>query len=196
MRSLEAFAEAFKKLLPSGIAWNWKGDIHSSFHKLIKGLASEFWQVDADADAISYDMLPQNTAVMLEDWEYIAGLPGPCADLASTTSGRRNQLLAKLRMQGGATKKYMIARAADAGYDIDIQEYRAFNCEENCEEPLSADEDWEFVFYVMGQEYPLTNMTCIDACTSPLREWGVDRLQCLILTIRPAHLWPVFQYTA
>lgn len=179
MRPLSAYVSAFKHLLPSGLAWNWKGDESSPFTAFVKGLSAEFQQIDNDADAMYRDMLPQYTSALLEDWEMIAGLPGPCMALASSTDGRRAALLAKLRMRGGSTLQYMIDRAADMGYTITIEENYGGS---------------PFEFQVNGPLYPVTSMSCTDACTSPLRDWQTDRLTCLISTIRPAHLSPVFAY--
>lgn len=73
----DQYARQLDALLPRGRAWSRDPDL--LMRSLTLGLADEFARVDARADKLISEILPNTTLEMLQDWERVAGLPDTCA---------------------------------------------------------------------------------------------------------------------
>ncbi len=69
---------------------------------------------------------PRRTYELLPEWERALGLPDPCVPVVQTLPERRQALVNKLTIQGGQSRAFFIATAANLGYRIAITEYRPF----------------------------------------------------------------------
>jgi uncharacterized protein YmfQ (DUF2313 family) len=92
-------------------------------------------------------MDPRSTTELIADWERIAGLPDPCANVAPTTlEGRRAAVVARIiaRGAGGPSVPFLIDVIVALGYARDgiiIRRFAhpAFTCESACVDEAAED---------------------------------------------------------
>jgi uncharacterized protein YmfQ (DUF2313 family) len=121
----DSYRVQLQALLPRGDAWPRRAD--STLGKFLAALAEEMARLDARSEQLLSEALPGSSLELLSDWERLVGLPDACsAELATTLSERRQNVVSKLTMQGGCSRAWVIAFAAKLGYSIEIDEFRPF----------------------------------------------------------------------
>ena len=121
----DAYRAQLQALLPPGDAWPRRSD--SILTKLLGAFSEEFARVDARGEQLLTEALPGAALELLPDWERVVGLPDPCsAELATTISERRQNVVSRLTQRGWCCRAYFIAFAAGLGYAIEIDEFRPF----------------------------------------------------------------------
>lgn len=164
-------------------------------------LAAEGAALDAAdhaSDGILREAGPRTTSELLADWERVAGLPDPCvvaSGAEQTVEQRRAALVAKLISLGGQSRQYYIDLAAALGYPgATIDEFRPFNCNDDCNDALWSQAD-RFAWKInLPSDGGVFLMNCNSPCDSPLGAWGDDAIECRIQRLKPAHTTALVAY--
>lgn len=190
----DQYREQLKALLPPGRAF--PRERGTTLDALLDAMAQELARIDARAERLAAEAVPEFTAEMLSDWERVAGLPDNCSGLlAETQQGRRNDLVSKLVAQGGQSPAYFIELAAALGFEITIEEFRPFRAGwSQAGEPLTNG-DWIFTWRVRAPEVTVIPFRAgQSAAGEPLAAWGNEGLECRIRKYAPAHTHVIFAY--
>jgi len=183
-----------KNLLPTGIAWNY--DEGSNTDLLIKALESELERSEHAGVDMFYNILPNSTTSLLEDWERVCGLPNDCTQFVEFNADeRRENVVAKLNETGGQSRAYYLNIAEKLGYeDAEIVEYDPMRVGDPITDAIH-DEDWLFVWDVVNTGIKIIEAK-VGASTvgDPLRRWGNEALECAITRTAPAHTLVRFIY--
>lgn len=189
----ESYLQQLQALLLQGKAWT--REVGTVLTNLLSGVAKEFARIDTRAEDLLNEADPRTTTELLEDWERVAALPDPCITVDQSIAQRRVALVSKLTMQGGQSRPYFIAMAADLGYaDATVDEFRPLNCNDDCNDALWSQGDrfvWQLNLPSDGATY-IAN--CNDNCITPLQAWGDEVIECRINKFKPAHTTAIFAY--
>ena len=193
--SVRKYAQLLKNLLPRGVIW--RTEEGSVLERFLSALAEEFARFESRAMSLIAESDPRSALELLADWERIAGLPDKCsAGRATTVQERRDAVVAKLTMMGGASPAFFIALARQYGYEIDIEEFAPFICGLNeCGDQLYS-ESSVYVWRVSVPGPRFTPFVCgASECGDLLGKitWAED-LECKFTTIKPAHTKLTFSY--
>jgi uncharacterized protein YmfQ (DUF2313 family) len=192
----DAYSQQLIGLLPTGQAWNTEPD--SNMMALLDVIASELAFINGRADGVIQEMLPSTTSLLLEDWEYAAGLPDSCSILADTRQERIAALVSKITRIGGQSRQFFTDLATQLGYEIEIDELRPFMCGiSHCgEDHLSEGDDVRFVWIVTVLEAKLLYLRCgestLDQYLLDFRQ--ADDLACIFQKLKPAHTELIIGY--
>ncbi|MEI8607802.1 DUF2313 domain-containing protein [Enterovibrio sp. Hal110] len=72
-QSTEAWLDVLQQLMPQGLAW--PRDDEANQTKLLRALAKQLADIDAQADALQQEMTPANARELLDEYEQYLGLP-------------------------------------------------------------------------------------------------------------------------
>ena len=89
-----AHGEALERLRPPGLVWT--SDASSVSRQLYTALGAELARVTGRAADLVREADPRTSVELLEDWERVLGLPGPCGTLEPTVVLRQFAVHAKL----------------------------------------------------------------------------------------------------
>lgn len=183
--------------MPRGdVAWPIEEDAQDT--RLLAGLAVEFARIDARVETLITESDPRSAHELLPAWEHLLGLPDKCnKGLTTTIPERREAVVAKLTMMGGASKAFFIALAASLGYDIIIDEFRPFICGlSRCGDRLNGPASVRHVWRVRVSGPRFTPFRSgISQCGDRLGKiTRADDLECKLFTIKPAHTHLIFNY--
>lgn len=183
---LDDYRQQLIALLPQGEAWRFEPD--SILWNFIDGLAQEFARVDARAEAMIAESLPDKTYEMLTEWEQVAGLPDLCTGSKEGTLERRRALVAKLTASGGQSIPYFLSVINGLGYTgATIDEPEPMTCNDDCAGYL-WDDDSIFCWIVnIPADLSVEYMTCNDDCQSFLTIYVIGTLECVLNRIKPSH---------
>jgi uncharacterized protein YmfQ (DUF2313 family) len=172
--SQDSYNKLIVKLLPQGQAW--RGD---NLKTLIQAFALEIKRMESKIEQVFAEAIPSSSIGCLSDWETICGLPDAGTSLASTTTGRQNNVIARLVATGGQSAAYFEQIGASLGYEVTITDaFRPFRVGNAVGNALYSTA-WMFVF-----EVNVTNVSTADvifenivnkykpAHTTVLFEWG------------------------
>ncbi len=121
----DAYRAQLQALLPLGDVW--PRSPNATLTRLLAALAAELSRVDGRAEQLLTEAMPAASLELLTDWERIVGLPDACsAELATTITERRQNVVSKLTQRGGCSRAWFIEFAAGLGYTIEIDEFRPF----------------------------------------------------------------------
>lgn len=186
------YARQFKKLLPIGLIW--PKDESTLQNKLYNGLSQEFARVDVRTYKLLDELDPRTTDELLQDWERACGLPDDCTDLQATVPERRQAVVDKCNAVGGQHNRYYIDLVRQYGYVITIEEFKASKCGQKFGKPMTAS-TWIWWFRVHApQETVHVFKTGQSKLGEKFRNWGNQRLECLIRRYKPAHMNVLFSY--
>jgi len=188
----EQYLAQLQALLPPGAAW--PRESGAVLTDLLLALADELARVDARGEDLTNEANPQATFELLGDWERVAGLPDPCVGVTQVTSQRRAALIARLRTIGGQSAAYYIGVAADLGYPITITEFRAHNCDDDCEYPLYGAE-WNYAWQVNAPTATAGDFSVEDSVDDDLGFSGNLTLMCTLDRLRPAHTKVLYNFS-
>ena len=194
--SSEQYVELLKNLLPRGKAWP-KG-VNTTFHKMLHAFAAEMERFDI---RLSHDLVdeadPNTTLELLSDWERIAGIPDdPNTPLADTIELRRRDVLRKITLQGGQSRKFYIDLAAIMGFTITITEYREFKAGLARAGDRVSNGLWVFAWTVNASTHTVTWFRAgKNVAGEALAIWGNGAFERAISRSAPAHTLVDFNYT-
>lgn len=143
---MASYKELLKLLLPHGVY----SDSDDSTHG--KDLSAHGGGLDAcqgDADALVGEIFPDATSALLDDWERVYGLE----QLDKPTFQRLQNLLSMINARGGLSRAHIQAALRPfAGYDVGIDEFMVFRCDDpRCltdSGMYAMEEDQVFKFFV------------------------------------------------
>lgn len=191
LNSREDYGRLLLQLLPQGFAWT--KDPGSILEALLTGLGDGLAEVERRGCDLLEELDPRATEELLEDWERNFGLPSKCTGRLETLELRRQAILFRLTAIGGQSPAYLVAVAAQLGFEITIEEHWPSTCEGLCTDPLNGP-DWIHVFTVHARPDVAQESTCEGLCTEPLRVWNNAVLECAIAEVKPAHTVVHFAY--
>jgi uncharacterized protein YmfQ (DUF2313 family) len=192
-RPAEAYAAHLASLLPRGDLWERGAD--PTMDKLLLWMGRELARIDQRIVDLLREADPREAVEMLPDWEAEVGLPDPCSGPAATLSGRRAEVLQRLRMQGGASRPYFIALADTLGYPgATITEFRPFTARSACTHSVTAPAWWWTWRLNIAAAFTIRRFTARSACDEPIRAWGDAALECIVRRLKPAHTHVLFSY--
>lgn len=193
MATTEDYKRALQGLLPSGQIW--PRDHEAWLSKLLESWAAGFARLDKRIDQLSDELDPRTTFELLENFEYICGLPGECAGLMSTLEERRQAVHAKLTGKGAQTPAYYIKIAKTLGYDVTIHEYTPFCAGWSCAGDPANSEQWSHVWQINAPETTIKYFRANSGqADTRLAIWGNALLECTIKALIPAHTIVLFAY--
>ncbi|MGE0333103.1 MAG: YmfQ family protein [Ramlibacter sp.] len=120
---------------------------------------------------------PHFADVTLADWERVLGLPDCCTTTAQTVEERVAAVVEKWLMRGRLDRAYYVAMMARRGVAITIDELGNHKWRVNA--PMFNYKEFLAGAAVAGD---------------PLRDWGLEPMECRITRLKPAHTLAVFGY--
>ena len=130
----------------------------------------------------------------LADYERVYGLPDECTPAGAPLETRLRQLAVALRERRGISRTYYYWLAAVLGYDIHIEEYRAFVSGDLCGTPLYG-EDWQYAWIIRASDVGVRRfMAGRSSAGEPLQAWGNELFECVFRRLAPAHTIVHFAY--
>ncbi len=106
-RTLEEQANSLASYLPTGRVWGSKNISGTVMRALLEGLSGELIRNAALIEEFRQEILPDETILMLDEWERAVGIPDKCFTGRGTDDERRNDVLAKLASLGVQTAEDM-----------------------------------------------------------------------------------------
>lgn len=194
------YASQIAALLPSGAAWDFADD--GIFAALISALADEMDRIDGRICDLVREADPRTALELLPDWERMAGLPDECFGAADSIAERQIAAAQKITGQGGQSRPFFIALAAQLGYVVEIEEFAPFTAGCRAGEDLNS-EDWRFVWRmnilppeadIPAEQFLLSQFTAGSAAGERLRGFGALDLECIIRRAAHAHIIVLFSY--
>lgn len=170
------YVDQLQQLLPPGIAWPRNRD--AVLTQLLQALADGLARADASATTLLTEADPRRTLDLLPEWEQSAGLPDPCVKDPQTLEQRRQALVTRLTATGGASASYFESIAASLGYHSAVEDVATHVWR------INTVEDVGVTYARAGQA----------VAGDPIRDWGLDRLECVINRLKPAHTRCLFAY--
>ncbi|MGV2980687.1 hypothetical protein ACERNI_10825 [Camelimonas sp. ID_303_24] len=161
----------------------------------------KLWAVVADAVAGAYATLTRAVGAAfpsaadeggIASWEYDYGLPDPCLGQTPGLEARRQAVRGALVSADDASIQAMVCAAAAIGYDIQIEEWDAFECGwTGFGEAGFGSPDLAFEFLVIAPNLPLTWIAFgeIGFGNEGFGSFPPDGLVCLIQHIKHSHTW-------
>jgi uncharacterized protein YmfQ (DUF2313 family) len=188
------FTSALLGLLPRGRVW--PKDLSSTQAQAVSCFAPTFQRLSDAGLGLLTDMFPSTTVNFLTEWEQTLGLPDPCAGMAPTFQGRRNQVVARFTNTGGQSIQFFVAYALGLGYAVTVTQYAPFRCgQSTCGQQLGG-VDWFFTWAINCQ-LNTVNYFRVGQSTAgePLSSWGNAVLECELSEAKPAHTILQFHYS-
>jgi uncharacterized protein YmfQ (DUF2313 family) len=190
--STQDYLQQLRGLLPKGPAWS--RDPTSLLSRILTALAEELSRIDVRIENLIDEADPRTTLELISDWEALCGLPDGCTGPLSGLAARRAAVVGRLTTIGGQSAAYYVELAQNLGYEITVTEEDVHTCMSDCMDPVNS-EEWRFVWNVNVAESETPRvLTCMDECTTPLRVWGNELLECAINRLKPAHTFVRFIY--
>ena len=200
MANSQEYLGVLYNLLPQGPAWP-REDDGSLTSDILKLIAGELANADTQIGEIFYERDPASTVTMLDTWLDEWGLPDECMTAIGETQFPQDKLqqalVAKVKSWGLPFKEAAAVIGQVFGFDVTVTAPEYYTVMSPVDH-LMYDKDWTFTVFVETHsaelivEYFAVNWT-VD---QPLARWGDRVYECMIRKIVPAHLIPIFQYTA
>jgi len=148
----------------------------------------------ARAEQLLLEMFPDNTRMLLPDWERVCGLT-PGAD--DPQQLRRDRVIRKLREIGGLSIPYFTLLAQSMGYTITVEELYPFMAGwGRAGDPLYVEESW-WIWRVNISGQALYYLTAGQSAAGERILWWppVTELENILNDLKPAHTYIVFDYS-
>lgn len=187
------YREQLRALLPPGRALNDEGT--GVLTLLLGGLAQEFARVDASADMLIDESIPDSTLNLLPDWERVCALPDNCTPTGQTIDQRRNAVIARLLGNGTPSIPYLTQMAAQIGYLVTIVQRHARR-HGALMGTVYGLTDWQFVWEVHAPLNTVTHRAYGGSTMgTPYATWQNNVLECVMRQHAPAHTIVNFIYS-
>jgi uncharacterized protein YmfQ (DUF2313 family) len=176
-----------KNLLPTGIAWNY--DDGSNTDLLIRAIVIELERAEHAGVDLFYNIMPDSTDTLLEDWERVCGLPESCTAYVDFTKEERvENVVSKLNETGGQSRAYFLDIADKLGYsNAEIIEYEPTRIGDTIDNAI-YDESWIYVWDMVNDATKIVIAKIGSSVVGdPLRRWGNESLECAVSRNAPAH---------
>lgn len=115
-RSLEECTNSLARYHPDGKLFLGKNINSTNYHKFLRGLSEELCRAQDLLITYITEILPDQTTLLIEEYERALGIPDSCLDNTGTVSERRRNILAKLASSGLQTSQDFIDFAKIFGY--------------------------------------------------------------------------------
>jgi len=192
MATASEYTQLLMMLLPTGDIW--PREIDSTLGQLLGGLAEELARVDAAFTRLIEESDPRSAFELLTDWERVCGLPDECTELTDTLADRRAAVVTLLTALLSQTPAHYQAMAQALGYEVSITEFRPFSAGSEAGTPAHG-ESWAHTWQVNAPDVSITSFRAgVSTANEPLRQWGNDKLECVIQQHAPAHTTVLFSY--
>ncbi|MGF1708421.1 YmfQ family protein [Enterovibrio baiacu] len=132
-QSTEAWLDVLQQLMPQGLAW--PRDDEANQTKLLRALAKQLADIDAQADALQQEMTPANARELLDEYEQYLGLP-ECGAPQQQIAERQAAAVEKDQRKGRLQAWNIEQRGADLGFHITVEEHFPHHCLRGCTYPL------------------------------------------------------------
>lgn len=172
-------------LLPPGPLWEALRQDDNA-QALLLALADEFARIDGRAANLLTETDPRLAWELLAEWEAWAGLPSTCAPAEQSISARQAALHTHLNFQGGQSRAYFVALAANLGHEITILEHGP----RRHGDPLGGEygtDEWRFVWSVVAAAGKIIYRLSGGGLGEHYARWGNEQLECAMRRFAPAH---------
>ncbi len=188
----DAFLGLLQNLLPRGRAWPREAD--AILTQLLRGLGKRQEAIHSRQLDLLFDAFPSQAAELLPEWEETLGLPDPCAGTDVTFAARQAHVAAHTANRGGQSVPYLVAYAADLGYQITITEFtpsrfgmRFGGC--------FRDSDWANALQINAPPETVHYFHFgADRFGDYFGQWGNAVLECEIRRVAPGQAVLIFSY--
>jgi uncharacterized protein YmfQ (DUF2313 family) len=191
--ALADYVNAFLQLLPSGAAW--AKETGSNMVQSITALLPTYVRSNQAAIDLLQDAFPSSAVNLLPEWESSLGLPDSCQGPSPTILSRQAQVVARFAGSGSLSVPFMIAYAANLGFDISITEYSPFCVGLSGVGAPLADSGAAFLYAVNCTSYDDHLFEVgISGVGEPLGSAVNAVLECEMRRIAPAFCTLIFSY--
>lgn len=178
-RDVTAYRLELQALLPRGIVW--ARSEGATLTALLTALAEEFQRADERQLRLIDEADPRTTGELLPEWEATAGLPDPCITGDQTFQQRREALVARVILRGGASADYFVGIAEALGYVEPFVDYPG----DTHVWRLNFQEDAPVSQFRAGANTAGERLQVVV---------GNEQIECLINRVKPAHTRCLFAY--
>lgn len=188
----DRYLDALKRLLPTGAAWSTTA---GSLAGLLAGVSKELARVDARADVLVREANPGEAVELLDDWERVLGLPGPCVTAPQTLAQRQAAAGTQFNLRGGQSAAWFVALAARLGYTVTVQSFSSAAAATAAGLVFSGS-DWAYMWRMNVSSSTVERAFAVSESTvgEALLSWGDEQLECVVRRYSPAHTIVVFAY--
>ena len=116
----EEQAQSLANYLPNGKVFKAKNQKGTTLKNLIFGLGIELFRNENKQNEIICEHFPEDTELLLSEWESALGIPDECFPIAETAQERRDNIVTKLTALGVATKEGFEALALELGFEVRV----------------------------------------------------------------------------
>ena len=118
--SIEQQIKTGADFLPGGRLFVQKGRSNSNLYKLLSGLGNEFFNANTLIERFLFDIFPNQTELLIDEWESAVGIPDDCFPGTGTLAERRQHVLAKLASLGVTTVDDFVNLANILGVTVTV----------------------------------------------------------------------------
>lgn len=182
------YYQQLKALMPKGIAW-------VDDDPVLRSVAQECATLHWRTDRLFIESIPTQTEQNLTEWEKDWGLPDLCFTDTSI-SGRRANLVAKVRNNSVPNRAFFLAVLKDLGYPYAALEHpQCLRAGFRAGERVYS-EDWHYVVIVKtnAQQVQIKPMRAGFRAGERLYQWGDDVLTCYLKKLFQAHIKVLVAY--
>ncbi|WP_447077664.1 YmfQ family protein [Shewanella algae] len=177
--------------MPRGILW--PREVTLDLSKYAAGYAPRLERAEASADELLYEMRPETTTKLLDEWEEYLGLPECKSDLGNNIEYRRYAVVEKYHRKGGLQAWNVQKLATDLGFTVEVDEAFPHHCLRGCTYPLWGPQ-YRYIMRVTVYGIPGAYMTCLDDVLTPLLTSDAGVLECTLNRYKLAGLYYEFYY--
>jgi len=116
----EEQGQSLANYLPNGRIFAAKNQEGTTLKNLIFGLGIELFRAEGKQNEIICEHFPEDTELLLAEWESALGIPDDCIPIAETAAERRENIITKLTALGVATKEGFEALALELGFSVRV----------------------------------------------------------------------------
>ena len=99
-KTLEECTESLARYHPNGKLFTAKNLPDKNYYKFLSGLSEEICRAQDQLIVFLQEVLPDQTTLLIEEWESAVGIPDDCYDADGVTAERRRDILSKLASSG------------------------------------------------------------------------------------------------
>ncbi|AZQ10172.1 YmfQ family protein [Shewanella khirikhana] len=177
--------------MPRGILW--PREVTLDLNKYAAGYAPRLERAEASADELLYEMRPETTTKLLDEWEEYLGLPECKSDLGNNIEYRRYAVVEKYHRKGGLQAWNVQKLATDLGFTVEVDEAFPHHCLRGCTYPLWGPQ-YRYIMRVTVYGIPGAYMTCLDDVLTPLLTADAGVLECTLNRYKLGGLYYEFYY--
>ncbi|WP_325893034.1 putative phage tail protein [Grimontia sp. NTOU-MAR1] len=149
-QSTDAWLDVLQQLMPQGIAW--PRDLDANQTRLLRALATSLADIDALTDALQQETTPEQSRLLLGEYEQYLGLP-ECSEQPLSLMERQAIAVEKDLRKGRLQAWNIEQRAKDLGFRITVKEHFPHHCLRGCTYPL-YEEKYRHLLRVIVHDIP------------------------------------------